>query len=159
MLKLKAKNDYFFEAQGCGSPITLLRGQKTKSHRNRCKADGLLFRPGNRQATWEIWQRKTREKRFRGNPNQRRSGTTKNKLAHNMSIVKSREGGGRLPYTVFSSDFRSPKPRGRPSTLLGWRTAIDVHIRFSNTTAVVSGFLKPRFSKASTSGLWLNVNP
>ncbi|MEM2910887.1 MAG: hypothetical protein QW146_00085 [Candidatus Bathyarchaeia archaeon] len=30
LLKLKAKSDYAFEAQGCGSPITLLQGPKTK---------------------------------------------------------------------------------------------------------------------------------
>lgn len=30
LIKLKAKSDYFFEAQGCGSPITLLQGPKTK---------------------------------------------------------------------------------------------------------------------------------
>lgn len=30
LLKLKAQNDYVFEAQGCGSPITLLQGKKTK---------------------------------------------------------------------------------------------------------------------------------
>ena len=30
LLALKAENDYFFEAQGCGSPITLLQGPKTK---------------------------------------------------------------------------------------------------------------------------------
>ncbi len=30
LLELKAKNDYFFEAQGCGSPITLLQGPKTR---------------------------------------------------------------------------------------------------------------------------------
>jgi tRNA-specific 2-thiouridylase len=29
-LRLKAQNDYFFEAQGCGSPITLLQGPKTR---------------------------------------------------------------------------------------------------------------------------------
>ncbi len=30
LLKLKTRNDYFFETQGCGSPITLLQGPKTK---------------------------------------------------------------------------------------------------------------------------------
>ncbi|MGB9960027.1 MAG: hypothetical protein ACPLKQ_05865 [Candidatus Bathyarchaeales archaeon] len=30
LLKLKAENDFYFEAQGCGSPITLLQGPKTK---------------------------------------------------------------------------------------------------------------------------------
>ncbi|MBX5321438.1 MAG: hypothetical protein QHH12_06745 [Candidatus Bathyarchaeota archaeon] len=30
LLRLKAQNDYFFEAQGCGSPITLLQGPKTR---------------------------------------------------------------------------------------------------------------------------------
>lgn len=30
LLKFKAKNDYFFEAQGFGSPITLLQGPKTR---------------------------------------------------------------------------------------------------------------------------------
>lgn len=30
LLALKAKSDYYFEAQGCGSPITLLQGPKTK---------------------------------------------------------------------------------------------------------------------------------
>ena len=29
LLKLKTKKDFFFEAQGCGSPITLLQGPKT----------------------------------------------------------------------------------------------------------------------------------
>jgi len=30
LLALKAKGDYYFEAQGCGSPITLLQGPKTE---------------------------------------------------------------------------------------------------------------------------------
>jgi tRNA U34 2-thiouridine synthase MnmA/TrmU len=30
LLRLKGKGDYFFEAQGCGSPITLLQGPKVK---------------------------------------------------------------------------------------------------------------------------------
>jgi tRNA U34 2-thiouridine synthase MnmA/TrmU len=30
LLRLKGRNDYFFEAQGCGSPITLLQGPKTR---------------------------------------------------------------------------------------------------------------------------------
>jgi len=30
LLQLKAKNDYYFEAQGCGSPVTLLQGPKTR---------------------------------------------------------------------------------------------------------------------------------
>jgi len=30
LLRLKTENDYFFEAQGCGSPITLLQGPKTR---------------------------------------------------------------------------------------------------------------------------------
>ncbi|MEM3616600.1 MAG: tRNA 4-thiouridine(8) synthase ThiI [Candidatus Bathyarchaeia archaeon] len=30
LLRLKSRNDYFFEAQGCGSPITLLQGPKKK---------------------------------------------------------------------------------------------------------------------------------
>jgi hypothetical protein len=30
LLKLKAENDFYFEAQGCGSPVTLLQGSKTK---------------------------------------------------------------------------------------------------------------------------------
>jgi tRNA U34 2-thiouridine synthase MnmA/TrmU len=30
LLQVKAANDYYFEAQGCGSPITLLQGPKTK---------------------------------------------------------------------------------------------------------------------------------
>lgn len=30
LLKLKGRNDHFFEAQGCGSPITLLQGPKTR---------------------------------------------------------------------------------------------------------------------------------
>lgn len=30
LLKLKNRNDYFFEAVGCGSPITLLQGPKTR---------------------------------------------------------------------------------------------------------------------------------
>ncbi|MEM3770342.1 MAG: 7-cyano-7-deazaguanine synthase [Candidatus Bathyarchaeia archaeon] len=30
LLKLKSRNDYFFEAHGCGSPITLLQGPKTR---------------------------------------------------------------------------------------------------------------------------------
>ncbi|MEM3783990.1 MAG: hypothetical protein QXY88_03035 [Candidatus Bathyarchaeia archaeon] len=30
LLRLKAQSDYFFEAQGCGSPITLLQGPKIK---------------------------------------------------------------------------------------------------------------------------------
>ena len=30
LLRLKSRNDYFFEAQGCGSPITLLQGPKTR---------------------------------------------------------------------------------------------------------------------------------
>jgi tRNA-specific 2-thiouridylase len=30
LLKLKGRNDYFFEAQGCGSPITLLQGPKKR---------------------------------------------------------------------------------------------------------------------------------
>lgn len=30
LLMLKAKSDYVFEAQGCGSPITILQGPKTK---------------------------------------------------------------------------------------------------------------------------------
>ncbi|MEM3566026.1 MAG: tRNA 4-thiouridine(8) synthase ThiI [Candidatus Bathyarchaeia archaeon] len=30
LLKLKGKNDYFFEAVGCGSPTTLLQGPKTR---------------------------------------------------------------------------------------------------------------------------------
>jgi tRNA U34 2-thiouridine synthase MnmA/TrmU len=30
LLKLKNRNDYFFEAQGCGSPTTLLQGPKTR---------------------------------------------------------------------------------------------------------------------------------
>ncbi|MEM1537967.1 MAG: hypothetical protein QXU09_02350 [Thermoproteota archaeon] len=30
LLSLKAEGDYYFEAQGCGSPITLLQGPKTK---------------------------------------------------------------------------------------------------------------------------------
>jgi len=30
LLKLKAEKDFYFEAQGCGSPITLLQGSKTK---------------------------------------------------------------------------------------------------------------------------------
>jgi tRNA U34 2-thiouridine synthase MnmA/TrmU len=30
LLELKAKKDYLFEAQGCGSPITLLQGPKTR---------------------------------------------------------------------------------------------------------------------------------
>lgn len=30
LLELKAKSDYFLEVQGCGSPITLLQGQKTR---------------------------------------------------------------------------------------------------------------------------------
>ena len=30
LLRLKGRNDYFFEAQGCGSPTTLLQGPKTR---------------------------------------------------------------------------------------------------------------------------------
>ncbi len=30
LLRLKSRNDYFFEAQGCGSPVTLLQGPKTR---------------------------------------------------------------------------------------------------------------------------------
>ncbi|MGC8998666.1 MAG: tRNA 4-thiouridine(8) synthase ThiI [Candidatus Bathyarchaeia archaeon] len=30
LLRLKGRNDYFFEAQGCGSPTTLLQGRKTR---------------------------------------------------------------------------------------------------------------------------------
>ncbi|MBS7615641.1 tRNA 4-thiouridine(8) synthase ThiI [Candidatus Bathyarchaeota archaeon] len=30
LIKLKAESDYFFEVQGCGSPITLLQGPKTR---------------------------------------------------------------------------------------------------------------------------------
>jgi len=30
LLKMKEKNDYYFEVPGCGSPITILRGPKTK---------------------------------------------------------------------------------------------------------------------------------
>ncbi|MEM4701352.1 MAG: tRNA 4-thiouridine(8) synthase ThiI [Candidatus Bathyarchaeia archaeon] len=30
LLRLKSRNDYFFEAHGCGSPITLLQGPKTR---------------------------------------------------------------------------------------------------------------------------------
>ena len=30
LLQSKAKHDYYFEAKGCGSPITLLQGHKTK---------------------------------------------------------------------------------------------------------------------------------
>jgi predicted ribosome quality control (RQC) complex YloA/Tae2 family protein len=30
LLRLKGRNDIFFEAQGCGSPITLLQGPKKR---------------------------------------------------------------------------------------------------------------------------------
>jgi predicted ribosome quality control (RQC) complex YloA/Tae2 family protein len=30
LLQMKKEEDYYFEAQGCGSPVTLLQGPKTK---------------------------------------------------------------------------------------------------------------------------------
>lgn len=70
-----------------------------------------------------------------------------------------REGGGYL--TLFSTViFAVQNLEGGYPILLGWLNCkIDIHVRFSKTMAVVSGFWKPSFSNASTMGLWLHVNP
>ncbi|MCS7113961.1 MAG: 7-cyano-7-deazaguanine synthase [Candidatus Bathyarchaeota archaeon] len=59
LLKLKGRNDYFFEAVGCGSPITLLHGPKT---RQAVEKAAQLTAYYSDQKTGEVHVRYGREK-------------------------------------------------------------------------------------------------